>query len=839
MGMYEKDGIGMFHGRLIMLAGLGLVGFAALTTQLGRLSFQMGPGLRDQAERRLERLAWEPTVRGRILDRTGRVLAQDRPTFDVRIGYSVLSGAWAEARSIDFARQVHRDVWRELAPEQRDALARGYQPFFDGHVERGLAELALVAGVPLEEIVIRQGEVLDQVETIHKGYVGRRRELLEQRALARGEALSRELEARLDRQADRPVAEQTQPHTIIPQVADAVGFAVLALGDRTTVLEAPVLDPTNPSEGNPTSALARTELPVMPGLDAGHARNRQYPYRVITTEIDRSTLPGPLKGDGWRGGGGRGGGSIGVTVKGTMDAIIGTVRDTVHAEDPKRREDWLEGAATPEQRALVETARGVDRGRYMEGDHVGHTGVEAKMEHTLRGLRGLRVRRLDTGTQTVIERTPGQDVTLTLDAMLQARIAAILAPEVGLAVAQGWHGNTSSRRDDGQPLAGAAVVIDIETGEVLALVSTPTVDPDDPVGSATRPGGVETQDWDDPRFNRATSAVYPPGSVAKALTLTWAASRGEQELHERIECTGHFLPGREDILRCWIWRPEFGFQTHSSQLGHHPDEAEALMCSCNIYFYTLGSRLGPQRMLEAYRAFGAGDAPLDAVGSAAGILGRGGDDPARGLTNVDAALMGIGQGPVAWSPLHAADAFATLARGGKRLGPTLVRGDEPPPMADIGLDPAAVERALRGLWLSVNDPDLGTGNHTTIRGERVDYFNAPGVDVWGKTGTAQAVATLTKEVKIAPDGSVVPLGPDDPPGTPTTFRPVKTRYTHAWFVGLVAPQGQKPRYAISVMMEFAGSGGRVSGPIANQIVHALRAEGYLPGGASQDQSGGL
>lgn len=821
MGMYEKDGLGMFHGRLIMLAGVGLIGFAALTTQLGRLSFQLGPGLRDEAESRLERLAWEPTVRGRILDRTGRVLAQDRPTFDVRIDYSVLSGSWAEAWSVAFAREVHLDVWRELAPEQRDKLARGYQNYFDEHVQRGLAELALVAGVPLEEIMIRQGEITGRVETMQDRFVQRRLLDLKKKANARGRELNEALDERLERQAQRPVAEQKQPHTVIPQVEDAVGFAVLALRDRTSVLEAVVLD----VDGTPTEGRARVTLPLMPGLDAGHSRNRRYPYRTITTHIDRSTLPGPLNGDG----SGRGGGSVSVTVKGTMDAIIGTVRDTVHAEDPQRRTDWLETIAAPEEVAVVETARGVDRGRYMDGDHVGHTGVEAKMEHSLRGLRGLRVRRLDTGEQTVVERTPGQDVTLTLDVELQARIAAAMSPEVGLAVAQGWHGNASSRRDDGQPLAGAAVVIDIDSGEVLALVSTPTVDPDDPIGSATRPEGVETQDWDDPRFNRATSAVYPPGSIAKALTLTWAASRGEQELRERIECTGHFLPGREDILRCWIYRPVYGMLTHSIQLEHDPDEAEALMCSCNIYFYTLGSRLGPQRMLDAYRAFGAGDAPLDAVGSAAGILGKGGDEPTRGLTNVDAAMMGIGQGPIAWSPLHAADAFATLARGGKRLGPTLVRGDALPPSEDIGLDATAVERALRGLWLSVND-ERGTGYDTVIGGQEVRYFNATGVDVWGKTGTAQALATLTKEMEVAPDGTLVAPRPDAPPGTPTVFRPVKTHYTHAWFVGLVGPEGQKPKYSISVMMEFAGSGGRVSAPIANQIIHALQAEGYLPGG---------
>ena len=828
MGMYEKDGIGMFHGRLLMLAGVGLVGFAALTTQLGRLSFHLGPGLRDEAESRLERLAWEPTVRGRILDRTGRVLAQDRPTFDVRVDYSVLSGSWAEAWSVAFAREVHLDTWRELAPEQRDRLALGYQDYFDEHVQNGLAELALVAGVPLEEIIARRDEVTGQVQGIHDRFVSRRLEELTKKANARGAELSRELDERLRRQAQRPVAEQKQPHTVIPRVEDEVGFAALELRERTSVLEAVVLD----LDGNPTQARARVTLPLVPGLDVGHARNRQYPYRTITTEIDRSTLPGPLKGDA----GGRGGGSIGVTVKGTMDAIIGTVRDRVYAEDPERRSDWLEGTATPEQAAIAKTTRGVDRGRYMEGDHVGHTGVEAKMEHTLRGLRGLRVRRLDTGEQSVIERTPGQDVTLTIDVALQARIAAIMSPEVGLAVAQGWHGTATSRRDDGQPLAGAAVVIDIESGEVLSLVSTPTLDPESPTQRTKKPDNVPAGDWDDPTFNRATSAIYPPGSIAKAITLTWAASRGEQQLHERIECTGHFLPDREDILRCWIWRSNFGFATHSSRLGHHPDEAEALMCSCNIYFYELGSRLGPDRMLEAYRAFGVGSEPLDATGCAPGILGpiprrdRDGNPIPTRLTSTDAALMGIGQGPIAWSPLHAADAFATLARGGKRLGPVLVRGDEPPAQEDIGLDPAAVERALEGLWLSVNDPTHGTGHGTRINGESVVYFNAPGVSVWGKTGTAQEVATLTKQLKIGPDGKVVPPGSDEPPGTTTVFRPVKDLYTHAWFVGLVAPEGQEPKYAISVMMEFAGSGGRVSGPIANQIVHALQAEKYLPGG---------
>ncbi len=822
MGMYEKDGLGMFHGRLILLAGLGLVGFLALTTQLGRLSFQMGPGLKQEAESRLERLAWEPTVRGRILDRKGRVLAQDRPPIDIRVDYSVLSGSWAAAWSVAFAREVHAEGWRELAPTQRDALALAYEPYFDAHVERGLAQLAMVAQTSLEEIMLRIDDVENRVERIAGRFVTRRLEELRDKATARGRELGIELDERLKRQAQRPVLEQTKPHTIIPQVEDKIGFAVQALGELTGVLEAPVLD----LDGKPTEALARVELPVVPGLEAGNSRDRQYPFQSVTVDIDRTTLIGPARGDG----------SMSVTVGGVLDSIIGRTRDSLFAEDAERRKGWLEGEVSPEERARIETERGVDRGRYLEGDHVGSSGVESRMEHVLRGLRGVRIRRLDTGAQEVIEADHGRDVTLTIDAKLQARIAAALSPEVGLAVSQEWHGSFDTRRDTGQPLSGAAVVIDIETGEVLVLVSTPTIDPDDPTQSLTQPEGVAEHDWANPTINRATSAIYPPGSIAKAMTLTWAASRGEQQLGERIACDGHFLPGRPDILRCWIWRERFGMATHSTQLEVDPDEAQALTCSCNIYFYELGRRLGPERMLEAYRAFGAGQVPLSAVPSTPVIIGPGGEEVR--LTSTDAAMLGIGQGPVAWSPLHAADAYATLARGGVRLGPVVMRGDAPPRSEDIGLDPISVERALEGLRGSVNDRRFGTGNHTVINGVFEPYFTVEGVDIWGKTGTAQQTATLTKGLRVPPAGFTLTPGQPDPPGTTTEFTPVKTRYTHAWFVGLVGPKGEPPRNSISVMMEFAGSGGRVSAPIANQIIHALQREGYLTDG-TVDASGEL
>jgi cell division protein FtsI/penicillin-binding protein 2 len=146
---------------------------------------------------------------------------------------------------------------------------------------------------------------------------------------------------------------------------------------------------------------------------------------------------------------------------------------------------------------------------------------------------------------------------------------------------------------------------------------------------------------------------------------------------------------------------------------------------------------------------------------------------------------------------------------------------------ETGLDTAAIGDALEGLRGSVNDP-RGTGHHLTFEvmgaggpeQAREPIFNARGVSVWGKTGTADAPALVAD-----PDGE----GPEAPR--------VLRDGDHSWFVVLAGPEGGRPLYSIAVMMEYAGSGGKVSGPIANQVVHALVAEGYLPGGGASTADG--
>jgi cell division protein FtsI/penicillin-binding protein 2 len=170
--------------------------------------------------------------------------------------------------------------------------------------------------------------------------------------------------------------------------------------------------------------------------------------------------------------------------------------------------------------------------------------------------------------------------------------------------------------------------------------------------------------------------------------------------------------------------------------------------------------------------------------------------------------------------LQAANAYAMLAREGVVRDATLVsndpRGKRPQRRAHAHLDSNLVQVAIEGLRQSVEEP-FGTGYHITHENGKPaePILNAQGVTVWAKTGTAQAPPLRTQDTngdgKINGDDAGI-AGLD-----------------HSWFVGLVGPSKGKPMYAIAVLVEYGGSGGRTAGPIANQIIRGLQTEGYLPG----------
>lgn len=807
----------MFHRRLVLLGAVVLGGFCLLAARLMWVTGVKGGESRVRAEARLIRQSWLPTTRGRILDRHGRVLAQDRPSYDIAVDYPVISGEWARDSAMRFARRAHRDSWGTLDAEARAELAARYQPVYEARVEGMWRLIAQGTGRTIEEIEAARADVVSRVERVQAGYTRRRAERERAKLVEAGIEIGPEEEARIARIAASPVAEAVEPHPIVRGVSDEVGFRFMRLGERQQSMFLT-------SEAG-EAALDETQA-LLPGLKVIDTTARVYPFETMRVEIDRSTLPAPIRGDG----------SVQIEVDEVAGLILGSVRRGVYGADEAsgdpgdagRRLAALEEDPDLRHRSLIPGIREgdseIDTGQYLPGDRVGNSGLEASLEHELRGLRGVRVENLRTRAVRERAQIPGRDTRLTLDIHLQARVRAVLDPALGLTRVQAWHHN--EKLPLGTELDAGAVVLDVGSGEILAMVSTPTP-PRDGDWSAR---GVSADELDlymkihSPYLNRAFGVPYPPGSIAKALILCGAAKAGVYEQGERIEATGHYLPNRKDVFRSWIYKQNPGV-THADQLGHDPDAVDALTVSSNVFFFTLGDRLGTRGVADVYRMFGLGEMyDLGLSGEWAGSVGAlsNGINDGSDLSRDEAILLGIGQGPVTWTPLHAADAYATIARGGVRITPTLIsRGGGAPSVTNLGIPTWAIRETLDGLRRAANDPRFGTGYDFVVEGGRDRVFNAPGVTVWGKTGTADA-----SPIVVDTDGD----GPQP--------RVMLRDGDHSWYLTLVGDAGGSPRYAVAVVVDYGGSGGRVSGPIANQIIHAMIQEGYLSGEPTLSRAGG-
>jgi len=729
----------MFHRRLLLLMGVMLMATAALGAQLVRLTVVKHEGYRTEAESALVRRRLVPTRRGQILDRKGRVLAIDRPCFDIAVDYNVITGERAYQLARKDAFRDYRDRWGHWSFDQREAVIAHYREDYDLKDEKLWEAIVRLGGMSRAELDEKKKMIIRRVTTIHRDVLRREAERREAEMGGPVELGSINVE----------IAEEREPHTILHNVSDEVK--------------------------NTFSKLAQT----MHGLRVIKAKTRQYPYRTLEKTLSRQHLPSPIADDG----------ETTLRVNPTVH-LLGGMRDQIWAEDvdastggrPFRRSDGT-----------------VDLGGYLPGDWIGSGGIEQAEERRLRGERGQVLIRKDT--QSISRQAPklGRDVTLSVDVELQARLQALMHPTFGLMQVQGWHGNTQLALGTG--LSGAAVVIEVDSGDILAMVSTPAPEPyDSPI---RRPIEQLIHDPMRPLENRALNAIYPPGSTLKPIAYCTAVAGGAFGVDRHVECLGHLLPNRPNLYRCWTWRPSLG------RFGQHGplSASEALARSCNIYFYTLGRSIGARRLVSGLRLWGLGVEPnLGLDREATGIMPWL-DQPnpeGRKLTVSNAMLMSIGQGPVAFSPLQVANAHAALARGGYFMSPILIRERADRQIVrDLALPPKAVAYSLRGMR-DVIEASYGTAHHLRVNGIPEKIINLDGVTVRAKTGTAQAPNLLDE------DGNVLRSG------------------DHSWFVCHVQkPETNRAAYVVVVVVEYGGSGGRVSGPVVNQVLHALKAEGYL------------
>ena len=770
-----------FDRRVGALAVVALCVLMTLALQVFRLSVVEHTAHAENVERHLVRKRLLPASRGRILDRNGVVLAADRASWDVLLAYDAIAGRWAtDMARREVTAELGREQWRELSTAERANAILARQPRFDGLFDDICARLAEAGGVDRSELDRRFDDILSRAA---REVTSRRSALAEREVRLFGD------QARLSEiDRERVVAQRTS-HVILADVPDEVAFYFQRLAE-----EFPGAVTVEPST------------------------RRVMPWSQITLDVDRSRLPSPIRSTR----------RVPVVVDGVADHIIGRTRTQVFAEELARRP-----LADPATGEILDLS-----GYRSDRDVIGASGVERVAESRLRGRRGMLTQSLKDGSESRVEPANGSDVELTIDIRLQSRIHALFDPAVRLARIEQYQRGFDAEGDPrggplplGYELDGAVVVLDIRSGEVLAAVSVPSVAEGALMSESRRLR-------ESPGVFRPTEGVYPPGSIVKPLVFCAAAAEGLVTSREQIVCNGHFFPDRKDSTRCWIYRPAEG-----RDFTHGPlDAREALARSCNIYFYALAQRLGPERLVAWLGRFGVG------TPSGAGLAwappnderASGGDEAVQAPMRGDAAgfapsavdlarlrergdrvspvLLGIGQGPLAWTPLHAAQAFATLARGGVVIEPRIVRTDVAPTRVDLGLPPDAVRTALDGLRASVSE-SFGTGHHITLDdGVREPLFPTDALALWGKTGTATAPL-------LALDG--------DKDGRAET----RVRTDHAWFVGLAGANGSEPTIAIAVLLENGGSGGRVAAPMAAAVLSAIAAEGYL-GADAQRRLGG-
>ena len=410
---------------------------------------------------------------------------------------------------------------------------------------------------------------------------------------------------------------------------------------------------------------------------------------------------------------------------------------------------------------------------YRQGDEIGQSGLEKRWEWQLAGRSGVeKVEVNATGRKVrMIDRlnaTPGHDIELTLDMKVQ-RVAY------------------DALRDK----EGAIVVLEVDTGAVVAMVSSPAFDPN----SFAR--GLTSGEWrqltdneETPLHNRALQGQFPPGSTFKIVTALAALEEGVISPDRRLFCGASYEVGNR-VLRCW------------NKHGHgHVNMHDALVQSCDVYFYRLAQRLGVDKIARYARGFGFG-APtgIELDGESPGLVPDRAWKKRRFGTPWypgETPMVAIGQGFLGVTPLQMASLAATVANGGTVYRPWFVRRvlspegqvmEEYGPVRKTALDLkdrslAVVRRAL----FDVVHHQRGTGKRA----------RSGMVEVAGKTGTAQVVQMPGEVVKS-----------EDLP------YPVRD---HAWFVAY-APAGD-PEIAVATLVEHGGHGGAAAAPITREVIEA-------------------
>ena len=402
-----------------------------------------------------------------------------------------------------------------------------------------------------------------------------------------------------------------------------------------------------------------------------------------------------------------------------------------------------------------------------QGSVVGQYGVEKFFDRLMRGQAGQKSIEVDAighEKRTVVVEQPhaGDNLYLTIDARLQKVAENLLGAE-----------------------SGAIVALDPRTGDVLAMASRPGFDPNVLSRELTPKQWTEiVQDEGRPLNNRASQGQYPPGSVFKVMMAAAALETKTVTPSTTIFCNGGYQFGRRLY--------------HDWKAGGHGsvDLRHALVQSCDVYFYTVGQRMGIETMASFAHQFGLGEETgIDLPSERIGIVPseawkrKAKNEPWLPGETISAA---IGQGYVNVTPLQMASLIGTVANDGAMFRPRLVQAVMNRATGELQRRPAVLKRTLNlrpGILPVIKDALAGVVKEGTATKAQSAL-----VTIAGKTGTAQMTALRT--------------GPEK--DIPKKFR------DHAWFVAFAPVEA--PTIAVAVLGEHMGHGGSASAPLAKELI---------------------
>ena len=382
-----------------------------------------------------------------------------------------------------------------------------------------------------------------------------------------------------------------------------------------------------------------------------------------------------------------------------------------------------------------------NKDRYDSDDIIGRTGIEYVFEDYLKGTDGekqvdISIDGTITGEYITEEAQAGSDVVLTIDSNLQQTAETALESCINKIKSGGFSETYNAE-------GGAVVLMDVNTGDVLATASYPTYEPEWFVG------GISTENWNylntneaHPQLNKAIQAAYEPGSIFKMVTAIAGLETGAITTKETMNDTGIYKRFNDYQPKCWYYT--------SYHRGHgYLNVTQALQHSCNYFFYETGYRIGIDNITKYALHFGLGkktgiELPSETAGTVASREGKENWNPGETL------MSAIGQGDNNYTPMQIAKYISTIANGGTLVEPTIIKSIVKSDGTEVSREEIenytneklGIEETDDGIQIStesINVAKEGMRMATSeTGGTAYSIFRNFPVEVAGKTGSAEA-----------------------------------------------------------------------------------------------------